>query len=61
MLMMSPMGVSFDPGEKMKTMLMMLMATLLLSACNTMAGMGEDVSAAGKGVSNAADDVKEKM
>ncbi|MGL6072029.1 entericidin A/B family lipoprotein [Craterilacuibacter sp.] len=45
----------------MKTVLMMLITTVLLSACNTMAGMGEDVSAAGKGVSNAADDVKKKM
>ncbi|NDV11733.1 MULTISPECIES: entericidin A/B family lipoprotein [Crenobacter] len=45
----------------MKTIMLVLMGTLLLSACNTMAGMGQDVSAAGSAVSNAADDVKAKM
>jgi predicted small secreted protein len=33
-------------------------AALLLSACNTVEGVGKDVSAAGKAVSNTAKDVK---
>ena len=33
----------------------------LLTACNTVEGAGEDVSAVGQGVSNAADDTKDKM
>lgn len=31
-------------------------ATLLVGACNTIAGMGEDVSAAGHAVTNTAND-----
>ncbi len=33
-------------------------AALMVSACNTIAGMGRDVSAAGHAVSNTADDAK---
>ncbi len=33
-------------------------APLLASACNTIAGIGEDVQAAGKAVTNTADDTK---
>ena len=33
----------------------------LLTACNTVEGAGEDVSAVGQGVSNAADNTKDKM
>ncbi len=32
--------------------------TLLLAACNTVAGAGKDVSSAGKAVTNAADGAK---
>lgn len=45
----------------MKMIVSVLLATVLLSACNTMAGVGEDVKAAGQGVTRAADDVKSKM
>lgn len=33
-------------------------AALLVSACNTMAGLGKDVQAAGKAVTGTAEDVK---
>ena len=33
-------------------------AATLLSACNTFAGMGQDLAAAGRAISGAADDVK---
>lgn len=36
-------------------------AAASLSACNTMAGAGQDVSAAGKAVTKGADTVKDKM
>jgi predicted small secreted protein len=36
-------------------------AAALLSACNTTAGAGEDVSAAGRAVTNSADKVKSGM
>ena len=36
----------------------MLASAVLVSACNTVSGMGKDVSSAGKTVSNAAEDVK---
>ncbi|ACO73695.1 entericidin A/B family lipoprotein [Laribacter hongkongensis] len=45
----------------MKTLIGILLASCLLTACNTMAGMGQDVSSAGHAVTNAADDVKSKM
>lgn len=35
--------------------------TSLLSACNTTAGAGKDVSAAGHAVTNTAEETKEKM
>jgi len=35
--------------------------TVTLSACNTVEGVGEDVSAVGRGVSRGARDVKKKM
>ncbi|AVY94558.1 MULTISPECIES: entericidin A/B family lipoprotein [Microvirgula] len=37
------------------------LAAIGLSACNTVSGMGKDVKAAGQGMSNSAEDVKEKM
>ncbi len=36
-------------------------ATALLSACNTTAGVGQDVSAAGHAVTNSAEKVKSGM
>jgi predicted small secreted protein len=36
----------------------LIAGTLLLAACNTVAGAGKDVSSAGKAVSNAADGAK---
>jgi predicted small secreted protein len=36
-------------------------AAALLSACNTMEGMGKDTSAAGRAVSNTASETKQKM
>jgi predicted small secreted protein len=33
----------------------------VLSACNTMEGLGKDTSAAGRAVTNSAEEVKEKM
>ena len=38
-------------------------ATLVgvISACNTVAGVGEDISAAGRGLSRGADQTKQKM
>jgi len=33
-------------------------AALMVASCNTMAGMGKDVSAAGQAVTKTADDVK---
>ncbi len=36
-------------------------ALVTLSACNTTAGAGQDVSAAGKAVTNSADTVKSKL
>jgi predicted small secreted protein len=36
-------------------------AAALLSACNTMEGLGRDTSAAGHAVTNSASDVKQKM
>jgi predicted small secreted protein len=34
------------------------MSALLVASCNTVAGVGKDVQAAGKAVTNTADDVK---
>lgn len=39
-------------------LLTVLAAGLALSACNTVAGAGEDLNAAGRAVSNSADKVK---
>jgi predicted small secreted protein len=33
----------------------------VISACNTVAGFGEDISAAGRGLSRGADQTKQKM
>jgi predicted small secreted protein len=34
------------------------MSALLVASCNTVAGVGKDVQAAGKAVTNTADDIK---
>lgn len=39
----------------------LLLATLALAACNTMSGAGKDISAAGDGVTDTAQDVEKKM
>jgi entericidin B len=38
--------------------LTLVVAALAVSACNTVAGVGRDVSAAGRAVSGAAEDIK---
>jgi predicted small secreted protein len=40
---------------------LLLGASVMLSACNTTAGAGQDVSAAGHAVTNTADQVKSKL
>ncbi len=44
-----------------KTMLLLIAAATLLSACNTINGMGEDAKGAGQWTSDSAEKVKEKM
>jgi predicted small secreted protein len=39
----------------------LLLMVLVLSGCNTMQGMGEDVEAAGSAMSDTAEDVEEDM
>jgi entericidin B len=39
----------------------MLFMMSVLSGCNTVEGMGKDVSAGGRAMSNTAEDTKEKM
>ena len=52
---------------RIKIIAKLALATLLLgaagtiSACNTIGGMGEDVSAVGRGVTKGADTTQEKM
>jgi entericidin B len=36
-------------------------AVLSLAACNTMSGMGQDVSAGGKAITKSAEEVQKKM
>jgi predicted small secreted protein len=43
------------------TLFMLSGAAALLSACNTTEGMGRDMSAAGRAVTNSAADVKQRM
>jgi predicted small secreted protein len=43
------------------TMFMLSGAAVLLSACNTTEGVGRDVSAAGRAVSNTASETKQRM
>jgi predicted small secreted protein len=43
------------------TLFMLSGAAAVLSACNTMEGVGRDTSAAGRAVTNSASDVKQKL
>ncbi|PXX45626.1 MULTISPECIES: entericidin A/B family lipoprotein [Aquitalea] len=45
----------------MKQWLLIVLATLALTACNTMRGIGQDVSKGGQAIENAAKDVSNKM
>ncbi|MEL7232251.1 MAG: entericidin [Pseudomonadota bacterium] len=45
----------------MKAIIAFLFALPLLAACNTIAGLGEDVEAAGKVVKETAEDVQEDL
>jgi predicted small secreted protein len=49
-----------DYGRIFALTALFLMA-LAVSGCNTVAGMGEDISAAGNAVSGTADDAKDQM
>jgi predicted small secreted protein len=58
---MSHLKDSAEPGRavaRIAVAALLLGATVMLSACNTTAGAGQDVSAAGRAVSNSADAVK---
>jgi predicted small secreted protein len=52
-----------DQGIFMKKATILAALALLggLSACNTVKGVGQDIEAAGRGIGNAADDVKDDM
>lgn len=41
---------------RLLAMLLLALGAFALTACNTMEGMGEDISSAGDGLSGAADD-----
>ncbi len=45
----------------MKTIIGLLLATLFLSACNTVHGVGEDIQRGGEKVKDAATSVQEKI
>jgi predicted small secreted protein len=45
----------------MKKLAMLLAAVIALTGCNTISGMGKDISAAGSAVDKAATDTKKKM
>lgn len=43
----------------MRLFVLSVMTVLLLSACNTMRGLGEDIESLGDGLSNTAEDAKD--
>lgn len=45
----------------MKKLMLIVLATLALTACNTMRGVGQDVSKGGQAIENAAKDVSNKL
>lgn len=48
-------------GGAMLSVFVLAFAVVVLSACNTTAGVGEDVSAAGRAVTKGADKVKQGL
>jgi predicted small secreted protein len=50
-----------DPGLVLGLSFLLILGALVLSSCNTVEGMGEDVSAAGGAISDTADDVDDEM
>lgn len=44
-----------------RSLVLALVAAATLSACNTVSGAGEDLSSAGKAVTDTAQDTQEKM
>jgi len=45
---------SFQGGQEMKKLFVLVIATLALASCNTFQGIGKDVKKAGEAVENAA-------
>jgi predicted small secreted protein len=45
----------------MKSLLLALFTTLAVAACNTVEGAGRDISAGGRAISNAAEEVEKKF
>jgi entericidin B len=48
-------------ANSIRTLLLASVAALALSACNTIAGMGEDVQAGGQAVERTAEDTQRRM
>jgi predicted small secreted protein len=44
-----------------RTLALLVLASLALAACNTMRGVGQDMSAAGDAVSDTANEVQRKL
>lgn len=57
---MTEMRASKRVGESMRKLIVLgaALSALWVSGCNTMAGMGKDMQAAGKAVTSTAEDVK---
>jgi predicted small secreted protein len=45
----------------MKPLMLIVLATVALTACNTIRGVGQDVSKGGQAIENAAKDVSNKL
>ncbi|BBF86073.1 hypothetical protein DLM_2466 [Aquitalea magnusonii] len=45
----------------MKQLMLIVLATVALTACNTIRGVGQDVSKGGQAIENAAKDVSNKL
>ena len=52
---------SLNPMKHLLSLILLTLTAVSLSSCNTIKGMGEDVSAAGHDVSKAAGAVQNKM
>ena len=46
---------------RLAALLTVLLAPLMLAACHTVEGVGEDLNSAGKGISKTATDVQKKL